>query len=121
MKVEIVDIDHKGNGIARVNNKIVFVPKSIVGDCLDIEIVKQHKKYDEGKIKEILKKSVDRIDSICPYYSVCGGCNISNLNYSKQLEYKKNKVVNIFNRYLGMNINPMIIGSNNRYEYRVIK
>lgn len=118
MKVEIVDIDHKGNGITRINNKIVFVPKSIVGDYLDIEIVKKHKKYDEGKIKKILKNSIDRIESICPYYDVCGGCNISNLNYSKQLEYKKNKVVNIFSRYLGIKINPMIIGSDNRYGYR---
>ena len=40
MEVKIIDIDHKGNGIARIDNKIIFIPKSITGDIVDIEIVK---------------------------------------------------------------------------------
>lgn len=118
MEVKIIDLDHKGNGIARIDNKVIFIPKCIVGDAVDIDIVKSHKKYDEGRIKKIIKSSEDRIESLCPYYNICGGCNISNLNYSKQLEYKKSKVINIFKRYLDMDINPEIIGSDNRYEYR---
>lgn len=118
MEVKIIDLDHKGNGIGKIDNKIIFVPKAIVGDCVDIEITKSHKKYDEGRISKIITSSDDRIESLCPYYDVCGGCNISNLNYAKQLEYKKNKVINIFKRYLDMDINPDIIGSDNRYEYR---
>ena len=118
MKVKIIDMDHKGNGIAKVDNKVIFVPKSIPGDIVLVDIVKSHKKYDEGKIREIIIQSDDRIESICPYYNICGGCNISNLNYSKQLDYKKKKVINIFKKYLDMDINPEIIGSDNRYEYR---
>ena len=118
MQVRIVDMDHKGNGIGKIDNKIIFIPKSIPGDLVDIEIVKSHKKYDEGRILEIIESSCDRIDSLCPYYDVCGGCNISNLSYNKQLEYKKNKVVNIFKRYLDMDIAPEILGSDNRYGYR---
>ena len=118
MQVKIIDIDHKGNGIARVENKVVFVPKCVIGDEVELEIVKKHKKYDDGRIIKVVNESEDRIDTICPYYNLCGGCNISNLNYSKQLEYKKNKVINIFKRYLGININPDIIGSDQRYEYR---
>ena len=118
MQVKIIDIDHKGNGIARVENKVVFVPKCVIGDEVELEILKKHKKYDDGRIISVVNESEDRIDTICPYYNLCGGCNISNLNYSKQLEYKKNKVINIFKRYLGININPDIIGSDQRYEYR---
>ena len=118
MEVKIIDLDHKGNGIARIDNKIVFVPKCVTGDLVDIDIVKSHKKYDEGRVKKVIEVSDDRIESLCPYYEVCGGCNISTLNYSKQLEYKKNKVINIFKRYMGIDINPEIIGSDNRYEYR---
>ena len=118
MKVNIIDIDHKGNGMGKIDNKIIFIPKCITGDVVDVDIVKSHKKYDEGRVKEIILESGDRIDSLCPYYNVCGGCNIGNLNYSKQLEYKKNKVINIFKRYLNYDINPDIIGSDIRYEYR---
>jgi len=118
MEVKIIDLDHKGNGIARIDNKIVFIPKTIIGDLVDIDIVKNHKKYDDGRVNKIISGSEDRIESLCPYYEICGGCNISNLNYNKQLEYKKNKVINIFKRYLNMDINPEIIGSDIRYEYR---
>ena len=118
MEVKIVDMDHKGNGIGKINNKVIFIPKAITGDFLDIEIVKSHKKYDEGRILKIIEASDNRIDSLCPYYDICGGCNISNLCYSDQLEYKKDKVINIFKRYLGLDIIPNIISSDNRYEYR---
>lgn len=118
MKVNIIDLDHKGNGITRIDNKIVFIPKCITGDTVDIEIIKKHKKYDEGRVTNIIEESEDRIESLCPYYDSCGGCHIGNLNYSKQLEYKKNKVINIFKRYLNIKINPEIIGSDIRYEYR---
>lgn len=118
MEIKIIDLDHKGNGIARIDNKIVFIPKTIPLDLVDIDIVKNHKKYDDGRVNKIISGSEDRIESLCPYYEICGGCNISNLNYNKQLEYKKNKIINIFKRYLNMDINLEIIGSDNRYEYR---
>ena len=118
MEVKIIDLDHKGTGIARIDNKIVFIPKCVPGDIVDIEVIKTHKKYDEGRVNKIIIPSNDRIESICPNYNICGGCNISSLNYSKQLEYKKNKIINIFKRYLNLDINPKIIGSDNRYEYR---
>ena len=111
-------MDHKGNGIGKINNKIVFVPKSIPGDECEIEIINSHKNYDMAKIKNITKKSVKRIDALCPYYDICGGCNISNLDYSEQLAFKENKVKNIFKKYLEMDINPKIIGSEKKFGYR---
>ena len=70
MKVKVIDLDHKGNGIAKIDNKVVFIPKAIVGDIVDIDIVKSHKKYDEARVINILEESVDRIESLCPYYNI---------------------------------------------------
>ena len=111
-------MDHLGNGIAKNDNKVIFIPKSITNDTCDIDIVDNHKKYDKGKINKIVKKSSLRIDAICPYYEECGGCNISNLSYDKQLEFKTNKVKNIFKKYLDMDIEPNVIGSKLKYKYR---
>jgi len=116
--MEIIDMDHKGNGIGKINNKVVFVPKSILGDECEIEVIKIHKNYDVAKIKNITKKSADRIDALCPYYDTCGGCNISNLEYDKQLLFKLNKVKNIFKKYLEMDINPRVIDSEKKFGYR---
>ena len=111
MEVHISGMDHFGNGIAKIDNKIIFVPKSISNDYLDIDIYKEYKKYSVGKINKIIKKSELRMDALCPYYNTCGGCNISNLSYSEQLKFKVNKVKNIFKKYLDLDINPRIIGS----------
>ena len=116
--MEIIDMDHKGNGIGKIDNKVIFVPKSINGDECDISVVKSYKNYDVAKIDKITKKSAHRVDSLCPYYDTCGGCNISNLTYDKQLEFKENKVKNIFKKYLGMDINPRVIGSEKKLGYR---
>lgn len=118
MKIEITKMDHSGNGIGYIDNKIVFVPKAIIGNTYDIEIVNSHKKYDAGRIKKMIKKSDLYREADCPFYNFCGGCNISNLDYEKQLLFKKDKVINIFKRYLEMDINPEIIGSDKIYGYR---
>ena len=118
MDVKIIELDHMGNGIARSDGKIIFVPKTIPGDEVEITIKKQHKKYDEGRIDKIIKESDERDIARCPYYQICGGCNISNLSYDKQLEYKKDKVKNMFKRYLDIDVNPKILRSDKQYGYR---
>ena len=118
MQVKITSMDHLGNGIAKVDNKVIFIPKGVIDDELDVDIYKEYKKYSIGKIKESNKKSASRIDAECPYYSICGGCNISNLSYENQLLFKENKVKNIFKKYLNLDITPTVIGSNKQYKYR---
>lgn len=118
MKVKIEAMDHNGSGIGRINDKIIFVPKSVIGDYVDAEVIRDNKKYMNGKINKIITSSSKRCNAICPYYELCGGCQISNLSYLEQLEFKKNKVINIFSRYLDIMIDPVIIDSDKRYQYR---
>lgn len=118
MELKIIDMDHKGNGIGKIDNKVIFIPKSVTGDLVDIDIYKESKKYDIGKINKIIEKSNLRTDARCPYYEICGGCNISNLDYQEQLKFKENKVKNIFKKYLNIDINPKVVGSKKQYGYR---
>jgi len=60
MKIKVIDIDYKGNGIARENGKVIFIPKTIPGDEVVVEISKEHKKYDEGRLVELVASSKDR-------------------------------------------------------------
>ena len=118
MEIKIIDMDHSGNGIGKIDNKVVFIPKTITNDLCNIEIKKEYKNYNIGRLNKIIEKSSDRVDNICPYYNICGGCNISNLNYQKQLQFKLNKVKNIFKKYLNIDIATNIIGSKKEYQYR---
>ena len=116
-EVEIKSYDHKGRGIARINEKIVFVEDALIGEKVNVEIIKDNKKYMEAKVIKRLETSKDRCNSNCMYYDKCGGCNISSLSYENQLKFKKEKVIDIFNKYLNMIINPDIIKTS-EYNYR---
>lgn len=117
MKSIITDLDHLGRGIIR-KNKITFIPKTIPGDEVEYQIKKENKNYNEGRLTKTIKKSNNHIDALCPYYNICGGCNISNLSYPDQLEYKKNKVANIFKKYSNIDIVKEILPSEKEYHYR---
>ncbi len=115
MKIE--RINHDGEGIGYIDNKIAFVPKTIPGDEIKTSIVEEHKNYYKCKLDKIIENSSDRVDYPCKYYLDCGGCSIGNYEYSKQLNFKKDKVKNIFSKYLNKDINPEIIPSR-EYGYR---
>ena len=117
MEVVIEKMNHQAMGIAKINGKVVFIPKVIVGDIVDIDIVKEYKNYNIGKVNKIIKKSAKRVDVLCPYYDICGGCSISAYTYHDELEYKVNNVIDIFKRN-EIDIKPNIIKSDNRYGYR---
>lgn len=117
MEVIIEKLNNQAMGIAKVNGKVIFVPKTIIGDIVDIDIIKEYKNYSIGRVNKVIKNSPKRVEVFCPYYNLCGGCNISSYSYKDELNYKIENVINIFKRN-GIEINPNIIKSNNRYGYR---
>ncbi|MCH5296210.1 MAG: 23S rRNA (uracil(1939)-C(5))-methyltransferase RlmD [Ruminococcus sp.] len=51
----------------------------------------------------------------CPVYKKCGGCQLQNLTYKQQLEFKQKKVERLLKKYC--NVMP-IIGMDTPYHYR---
>jgi len=116
--VEITDLNHTGEGIGRIDGKIIFVPKTIPGDIIEVKDIEDFKTFYRGNIDKIVTNSSDRIDIECPYYFECGGCQLMGMSYLKQLKYKKDKVKNILKKYAGIDKNLDIILSNKVYGYR---
>lgn len=116
--LEIEKLNHQGRGISKINGKVIFIPNAYIGETVEVEIIKDTKKYMEGKVIKYIKISSDRIKYNCPYYHECGGCNIAHINYKKQLEFKKNTVIDIFKRYANLDINPNICESEDKLHYR---
>lgn len=117
MELKIERLSDNGDGIGFIDGKVVFVPKTVPGDVILIKDIKDYKKYYRGSLDTIVGKSDIRCDIKCPYYDICGGCQIMGISYEKQLEYKKNKVVNIFKKYADIDINLFIFG-NKQFKYR---
>lgn len=117
MEVKITRLNHNGEGIGTINNKIIFVPKTIPGDIVDVQITKEHKNYIEALPKSYKEKSPSRTTIPCPYYQQCGGCQLMGLTYQDQLAYKQNKVIDILKKYANITITPSITGTE-EYYYR---
>lgn len=118
MEVVIEGLNHTGEGIGRIDGKVVFVPNSIPGDVVDIVDLKDFKTYYRGSVGRIITSSNDRVEQKCPYYGGCGGCQLRDLSYLKQLEYKKDKAKNIFKKYGNIDVDVDIIGCEKKDGYR---
>ena len=117
MEVVIDRLNHSGEGIGFLNGKVVFVPRTMPGDIVDIKIEKEYKNYSKGTVISYKSLSQDREKVLCPFYNTCGGCQIMHIPYEKSLEYKKKKVIDIIKKYADIEVNPTIKESDN-YYYR---
>ena len=119
MKKNIIikSISHDGKGIGYIDNKIIFVPKTINGEVVDAKVIKDKKNYLEGKLVSVVKKTDKRTESLCPYYDKCGGCAYLHIDKNYEEEIKTNAVIDIFKKYSNLDISPKFI-SLNEYNYR---
>ena len=115
-KVEVIDFDHQGRGIVKLNNKTVFINNALPGEIVEIKVLKEKKNFIEADVSSILKESPIRINPVCPYFNKCGGCDLMHISYEEQLRFKQKKIENIKNRFSNIDF-PIrdIISSDNLY------
>lgn len=108
-----------GKGIVRQNGMVVFIPFAIPDDLIRYRIVEKKSSYATGELLEIIEPSQDRIQPRCPYFGVCGGCQLQNLNYEKQLEHKKEALRDSLRRIGHVTIDKLaVVPANEQWEYR---
>ena len=119
--VDIVDIGQGGVGIGKYEGFTVFVEGGLIQDKVKVRINKSKKNYAVGDIVKIIEKSPFRVERICSDdLKECGGCQIQELDYNKQLELKTNEVKQVISR-IGKLENVEIhetIGMKNPCRYR---
>ncbi|MBA3829232.1 MAG: 23S rRNA (uracil(1939)-C(5))-methyltransferase RlmD [Taibaiella sp.] len=83
----------EGKSIAHLDDgKVLFVEGAIPGDVVNVRIVKDKKKWAEGKITQLVTPSEKRVIPFCQHFGLCGGCKWQMLPYPMQLEYKQQQV-----------------------------
>jgi 23S rRNA (uracil1939-C5)-methyltransferase len=98
IQLTIESIAFEGKGIAHHNGKVVFVRNAIPGDIVEAEITKHKKNYTEARIVHVITPSPKRIVPKCEYFGTCGGCSFQNLDYEEQIRWKRNFVIDAFER-----------------------
>lgn len=116
----ITDLGAEGEGIGRYQGFTLFVKDAVVGDELIVKVLKTKKTYGYARIESIVTPSKYRVTPKCALANRCGGCQIQQLDYQKQLEYKQQKVKNCIERIGGITEYEMepILGMEDPYFYR---
>ncbi len=118
--VLITGIAAEGKAIARVNEKVVFVPHVIPGDRVDLQVTKKKSAYLEARAVRFHEYSTDRVPAVCEHFGICGGCKWQVLPYNMQLQHKQQEVVSNLTRIGKVELPPIspIIGSERTEFYR---
>ena len=123
LEIEIEKIVFGGEGLGRIDGFTVFVPMSVPGDKLEIDIISVKKSYARGLITRIIEPSKDRIEDLSKVsFEDFDGCDFGMLKYEKQLEYKDKMLEEVLTKISGTDLENVqvgkIIGSDEKVNYR---
>lgn len=116
MIVEIEKLDNFGRGITHIDNKVCFIKNSYPNEKVKIKILKEYKKYLEGEVIEVLRKSVDRLEIDNPF--LYSGFPFINYKRTKEIEFKENLIKELFSKYTE-NINNLVYSDNLNYRNKI--
>ncbi len=91
-KVRITDVAAEGMALARVEDRVIFVPYVAPGDVVDLKVRRKKRSYIEAEAVHFHEYSPVRAVPFCAHYGVCGGCKWQVLPYTEQLKYKQKQV-----------------------------
>ncbi len=116
----IEDMSTNGEGIGKVDGYTLFVKDAIIGDVIEAKVIKTKKSYGYARLMQVITPSKDRIQPACPVAKQCGGCQIQEMDYQAQLQFKEELVRNNLARIGGITSYEMqpIIGMDEPFHYR---
>ncbi len=98
VELEITDLSYEAMGVAHYEGLTIFVNNALPGEIVKAKILKVKKKFAFAKIEEIIKESPDRVKVQLNQWVQTGLASLAHIKYDKQLEFKRNQVVNLLHK-----------------------
>lgn len=109
----------EGLGVVRLDGAVVFVPRAVRGETVDLRITRVMKSSCAGEIVKIHAPSPERAVPECPYFGRCGGCDFQHLSYPEELRAKRQRVQDALKRLGGADLRvEEILGAREPTRYR---
>ncbi|MDY0277207.1 MAG: 23S rRNA (uracil(1939)-C(5))-methyltransferase RlmD [Acholeplasma sp.] len=113
--VDIIDLDYKGDGIAKIDDHYIYIPGVLTGEKVKVKIIKIGKGFALGRVVEIINNSRMRVSKT----SSLGSLSLSHLSFSEQLRWQEEVTIKTINKVLKGNYqSETIITDNVEYHYR---
>ena len=106
-----------GDCIGKIEGKTVFIPYSIPGETLEVEITKDTRDYSVARIVSVKEPSPYRTLPFCQYYGTCGGCNMQHIETEYQSKLRSEILKDAFERE-GVEIPEIQIIKGSSQQYR---
>ena len=118
--LHITTLAAEGKAMGKVDNQVIFVPMTVPGDIVDVQVRKHHRRYMEATVVRFVEKSPLRTEPFCEHFGVCGGCKWQSLPYEEQLKQKRQQVEDQLVRIGHLDIPEVrpCLGSERTREYR---
>lgn len=98
LNVTIEKLVYGGEGLARTPEGIVLIPGALPGEQVEIELEPAKRGVRRARLTQLATPSPDRIESQCPYFANCGGCQHQQIRYERQLDWKREVLKECFER-----------------------
>ena len=109
LTVSVDKLDINGVGVARWQNKSIFIAGALPNEVVDVKVIEQKSKYARAKLISIGKQSDSRVTPQCQHFGLCGGCDLQMLDLEEQLLFKQQKITDLFSRsFSAKNLTPTI-------------
>ena len=120
--VRILRIAAGGDGVGKLGDgRTVFVPRTAPGDLVELERVRESKRFARARVARVLEPGPNRVIPPCPHYTrdQCGGCQLQHLTPAAQLSAKQSIVGETLRRVGKIDLpDPSVIPAGKLWEYR---
>lgn len=122
--VEITDIGVSGEGIGHVDGYTLFIKDAVIGDVVEAKVMKAKKNYGYARLMKVITPSEYRVEPKCAFARRCGGCQIQEMSYDRQLVFKDQKIRGNLERIGGFTkeqieaVMQPVVGMEHPFSYR---
>jgi 23S rRNA (uracil1939-C5)-methyltransferase len=119
LTASVTALTSEGRGVARVDNKAVFIDDALPGDRVSFHYTRRKRHYDEGALDAVLEPSPWRVEPPCRHHGRCGGCCLQHLAGVEQIRIKQTQLVEDLARIGGVQpgqVLPLLTGE--QWGYR---
>jgi len=89
VKATIESLSHDGRGVAHIDGKAIFIDGALPGEEVEFIYTLRKRKFDEGKVHNVISASPHRVVAKCAHYGLCGGCSLQHLDPDEQIKQKQ--------------------------------
>jgi 23S rRNA (uracil1939-C5)-methyltransferase len=112
----ITSMDSLGQGVSKQTERVTFIPKTLIGDEGEAEIMSEKKGVAFARMLKLTHPAKERQSPSCPHFDNCPSCHYQHVPYELELSYKKEALEKLLHRLKIPDIK--VLGAPERLGYR---